>query len=252
MPQFKTSDGLRLVYYTWGDGKGRPLVLLQHGFTAHARLKWEPCGLTRELADAGFRVAALDARGHGASDKPHEAARYSRMRMAQDLSELATHLGAERFDLCGYSMGGYISLTLALQETRLRRLVIGGISAAQAQTPDPARSEGIAQALESDDPDAIPAAFRAFRVSAEREGNDLKALAAVARGNAMAAPNPNALSFTAPTLAFAGADDRLAQDFAAFADLLAYCRAVTLSGDHGTVYDDPLLCSEVVEFLSAD
>lgn len=251
MPHVETSDGLKLAYYTWGDEPGRPLVILQHGFTAHARQRWEPSGLPRALADAGFRVAALDARGHGRSDKPHDPARYPYPRMAKDVSELADHLGAESYHLVGYSMGGYIALHAAAADPRIRRLAIGGISAALAETPDPARSEAIAAALEAADVETIPAAMKPFRLSAQSEGNDIKALAAVVRGNARSPRGKSLLAAKIPTLAFAGADDRLAHDIADFADKMPNARAVTLTGDHRTVYEDPLFCSELVEFLSA-
>ena len=58
-------------------------------------------------------VVALDARGHGKSATPHETARYSRTRMAKDISEAADAIGAERFDLAGYSMGGMVGVITA-------------------------------------------------------------------------------------------------------------------------------------------
>jgi pimeloyl-ACP methyl ester carboxylesterase len=107
-----TSDGLQLVYYEWGEhGKGPPVVL-HHGFVANARANWEGPGVVQALVGAGRRVVAADARGHGDSDKPHDAARYGEARMAEDLATLVDTIGAGEVDLVGYSMGAVVSLLL--------------------------------------------------------------------------------------------------------------------------------------------
>src|SRR3970040_2037245 len=60
-------SGLRFHYVEWGTAAAPPLVLL-HGFTGHART-WDD--FAASVAD-GFRVLALDQRGHGDSDRaPH-------------------------------------------------------------------------------------------------------------------------------------------------------------------------------------
>ena len=61
------ADGVRLAYDDVGDGE--PVVLL-HGFAADRRLNWKLPGWYDVLTNAGYRVLALDARGHGQSAKP--------------------------------------------------------------------------------------------------------------------------------------------------------------------------------------
>ncbi|WP_158078060.1 alpha/beta fold hydrolase [Rathayibacter sp. VKM Ac-2630] len=63
-------DGTRLATYSVGD-EGAPTVLAVHGFASNAVLNWETAGWLRTLVRAGYRVVALDQRGHGASEKPH-------------------------------------------------------------------------------------------------------------------------------------------------------------------------------------
>lgn len=87
--QFITvSDGLKIHYFELGQ-RGTPVVLI-HGYTANSEGKWIKSGIAQALA-ARHRVIAIDARGHGKSDKPHDAAKYG-PRMASDVIELMDHL----------------------------------------------------------------------------------------------------------------------------------------------------------------
>jgi pimeloyl-ACP methyl ester carboxylesterase len=114
-----TLDGLALHYCEWGAAGGRPLLLL-HGITGHART-WD------HLAAAiqpGFRVIALDQRGHGDSQWA-PGGDYSVGAMAADVGRLADRLGLDRFLLLGLSMGGRVSIGFAgAHPERVERLVI--------------------------------------------------------------------------------------------------------------------------------
>ena len=86
--RFTTSDGLAIAFQRWGESSPGPVVVLHHGFAASASSNWEAPGVVQAFVDAGRSVLAIDARGHGASDKPHDAALYGEGRMAQDMAEL--------------------------------------------------------------------------------------------------------------------------------------------------------------------
>ncbi|MEO7455207.1 MAG: alpha/beta fold hydrolase, partial [Gemmatimonadaceae bacterium] len=93
-----------------GDASGAPVLLL-HGWGASLYM-WRDW--FAPLAAAGRRVIAVDLPGHGLSDKPTDAGRYSLGRMVASLREL---IEIERFDaprIIGQSMGGAIALELAL------------------------------------------------------------------------------------------------------------------------------------------
>lgn len=63
--QFQTADGVTIFgLYTHGDNSARPAVLLSHMMPA-TKESWSD--FAQELADAGFRVLAIDLRGHGES-----------------------------------------------------------------------------------------------------------------------------------------------------------------------------------------
>jgi pimeloyl-ACP methyl ester carboxylesterase len=115
-------DGVRIAYETWGEGP--PLVLLHGG--GQSRRDWIQAGYVARLQDR-FRVIAVDARGHGESDKPTRRSDYAIERVMGDMLTVADACEAERFDLIGYSYGGNIGRYLASRTDRVARFVLLGI-----------------------------------------------------------------------------------------------------------------------------
>src|SRR5437868_6865723 len=64
---FFDSNGVKIHYLD--KGQGEPVMLI-HGFTHSAAQDWETPGTIAALENAGYRVIALDCRGHGESDNP--------------------------------------------------------------------------------------------------------------------------------------------------------------------------------------
>ena len=120
---FTSSDGVKIHYLELGRS-GTP-VLLIHGYTANAEGKWFKSGIAQALA-ARHRVIAIDARGHGKSDKPHDPTKYG-PRMATDVIELMDHLKIAKAHIHGYSMGGSIlTQVLARHPDRVLTAIYGG------------------------------------------------------------------------------------------------------------------------------
>jgi len=70
----------------------------------------------------------VDARGHGASDKPHNQAAYELGNYVGDIVAVLDALGIERTHYWGYSMGGWIGFGMANHAPeRVRSLIIGGM-----------------------------------------------------------------------------------------------------------------------------
>jgi pimeloyl-ACP methyl ester carboxylesterase len=115
MAQF-TSDGLSLAYDEFGPADARKAIVLVHGFSSNKYENWKRMGWYDAVAGKGMRGLALDCRGHGASDKPHDPAMYDRADMARDVVALLDHAGIERAHVLGFSMGAHIALTLAMNE----------------------------------------------------------------------------------------------------------------------------------------
>lgn len=88
-----------------GDTSG-PTVVLLHGWTVVADLNW--FRLYAPLERAGFHVLALDHRGHGRGLRSEE--RFTLEAAADDVAGLLRELGVVDALLCGYSMGGPISM----------------------------------------------------------------------------------------------------------------------------------------------
>ncbi|MFD7557007.1 alpha/beta fold hydrolase [Streptomyces sp. NPDC059533] len=101
---------MQLHTHTWGEGDR--VALLIHGIMADHRT-WRRVGPA--LADRGYRVIAVDQRGHGASGRGE----YTPERYADDLVE-SLPAGAEL--AIGHSLGG-LTLSLAVERLRPRRAV---------------------------------------------------------------------------------------------------------------------------------
>lgn len=112
-------NGIRLRTLVAGEG---PLVILVHG--------WPQCWyLWRHLIDplvaAGYRVAAPDMRGFGASDAPPLIEDYAVRTLAADVAGIAEALGEERFIVIGHDWGCIVSWYTALLYPRQCRAVMG-------------------------------------------------------------------------------------------------------------------------------
>jgi pimeloyl-ACP methyl ester carboxylesterase len=91
-----------------GPPDGPPVMLL-HGWMVSADLNW--CGAYDALADAGYRVLALDHRGHGRGLRSMEPFRLADC--AADAAAVLRELGAAPAIIVGYSMGGTIAQLMA-------------------------------------------------------------------------------------------------------------------------------------------
>ena len=252
-----TGDGLTLAVHGWdGSGAGAQAhpVLLHHGFSSSTSVEWPRSGLLDALLATGRRVVAVDARGHGASDKPHDAARYGEARMAADVIDVLDALDLAQVDLVGYSMGSVVSLLVAsTHPDRVHRLAVGGVGAGIVEVGGvdtrALSSARLAEALRSPDPATITDPMvRGFREFAEQAGNDLPALAAQA--DAVHA-SPLALGrITAPTLVVAGDADPLAQRPEVLVAAVPDARLQLVRGDHGAALTDTRFAAAIAGFLT--
>jgi len=244
----RSFDGTRIAYAVQGSG---PAVLLLHGFAADHVLNWARPGVIDALTDAGRRVIATDARGHGASDKPHDPDRYGGDAMVRDAQAVLDHLGVEQVDVVGYSMGSMVAARLIPEEPRTRALVLGGVGATVTPPRIGGRSpEAVAAALLADDPTSIEnVAGKAFREFADSTGADRQALAALSRSDALRY-SVRFDAITVPTLVVTGADDRLIRSPGELADRVPSAGSVTVAGDHLGAPYNPAFSRAIVEFLA--
>jgi pimeloyl-ACP methyl ester carboxylesterase len=121
LPEIR-NDGVTICYDVVGEG--RPLMLL-HGLWCD-RSWWTEPGYVEELR-RDHRLVNVDIRGHGASDKPHEAAAYTSAVLRGDVLAVADAEGLDRFAIWGHSYGGWIAwMTAAAVPERVPAIVTSG------------------------------------------------------------------------------------------------------------------------------
>lgn len=111
--QFFESNGVKIRYIT--KGSGVPVVLI-HGMTQNIESSWSvpiEGGNLIERLSKNHQVIALDCRGHGKSDKPHDSTQYG-TRMVKDVLNLLDYLHIDKAHFIGFSMGAIIAGNLQL------------------------------------------------------------------------------------------------------------------------------------------
>src|SRR5918996_644316 len=114
--EYAEVNGLNLYYETHGDG--RPMILL-HGGLGSGEM-FGP--IIPTLADK-HQVIAVDLQGHGRTadiDRPIDI-----RLMADDIAALIDHLGLDKPDVVGYSLGGGVAFFTAVKHPdKVGRLVM--------------------------------------------------------------------------------------------------------------------------------
>ncbi|MEJ1154209.1 alpha/beta fold hydrolase [Microbacterium marmarense] len=203
-----SGDGIRIATYSWGDTDAKT-VLCVHGFASSSRDNWVSTGWVRDLTRAGFRVLAVDQRGHGASEKPHEARVYTMPSLVGDLLTVLDTYLLDDVSLVGYSLGARVGWQLAVDAPQhVSRAVLGGIpdgrplARLQIEQARAYAENGVAV----EDP-----VTKNYVTLAERVvGNDIKALIALAKGMRLADSDPDpANPPTQPVLFATGTEDAI-------------------------------------------
>lgn len=160
-------DGTR-VYFEDDGGDGIPVVILG-GFL-------DPIGLVRnapiaramqELTDE-FRLVYVDHRGHGRSDKPHEARAYGMPARVRDVVAVLDDRSIERAHFIGISWGGRVCFGIGeYAPTRIRSLVTIG-QHPYAIEPNGPLARVVGEALAASREQGIGALVEAFEAIAGR------------------------------------------------------------------------------------
>ena len=121
-PRYMEIDGLRQGYVDEGPADG-PVVLLLHGQPSWSYLYRK---MIPVLADAGYRVIAMDHLGMGRSDKPIDIASYSYLGHCDRLLRFIEALDLRDINLFVQDWGSLIGLRVAgLNPDRFARLAVG-------------------------------------------------------------------------------------------------------------------------------
>ena len=262
------SNGVKIRYVTEGTGEA---VVLIHGWMADSSM-WgrDPSGRTKlETKNTdGFRLIALDCRGHGQSDKPHDPAAYG-PEMAADVVRLLDHLKIEKTHLVGYSSGAFIAgKVAATHPKRVLSVVYAGQAPLVAGTKAPSSSEVEVFAKAVDEGQDLGSYIIAVTPSGRHKpteaqakamakfmfgGKDVKAFAAAGRsfGN-LEVTRRQLRKCKAPVLFIHGGNESayVKDRVAAVRALLGRGELKIIEGaDHMTTLINPAFGAAVIEFL---
>jgi len=265
---FFDSNGVKIRYVTAGEGE--PVVLI-HGWMGDSSM-WgrDQSGNTKldTSRASGFQLIALDCRGHGKSDKPHDPEKYG-AEMAADVVRLLDHLKIRKAHLLGYSMGAFIAgKVAATHPERVLSVVYGGqaplISGAQssgssevdvfAKAVDDGKGLG-AYIIEVTPPDKPKPTMEQANAIASYlfVGKDVKALAAAGRSFKNLEVTAEELGkCKAPILFIYGSNepDHLKERVATLRKVLGRGEVKVIEGgDHMTTLTKPEFGSSIIEFL---
>jgi haloalkane dehalogenase len=120
--QYVEIDGLRQAYAEAGPADGE-VVLLLHGQPSWSYLYRK---MIPELADAGYRVIAMDHLGFGRSDKPVDISSYSYLGHYDRIERFIEQLNLSDINLFGQDWGAVIGLrVVGMNPDWFKSVVIG-------------------------------------------------------------------------------------------------------------------------------
>jgi pimeloyl-ACP methyl ester carboxylesterase len=101
MPTVRTADGVNLSYHALGEGRAQVLFMPGRG-GAGSGLSWKE--VVKHLDVTGLRLTLADLPGHCQSEKATTG--FTTERFAEDVFDVADHVGAGSLVVVGYSMSG--------------------------------------------------------------------------------------------------------------------------------------------------
>lgn len=259
--QYFDSNGVKIHYIV--EGEGEP-VLLIHGFSASIPTQWGMPGIIRKLSE-NYKVIALDNRGHGMSDKPHDPALYGD-EMVEDAVRLLDHLKIKKAHVAGYSMGGFITMRLIVKHPD-RLLSAAPCGAGWGQKDNPRMSslveladsleqgKGFAPLFNALTPEGQPKPTEERMASMNKmmtSMNDVQALAACIRGmlRDLYQTEEQLRANKVPTLAIIGGLDPIKQNLDPMVGVMSNLEVLVLENeDHMTAFGDPAFADGLMAFL---
>lgn len=247
MLSYAVNKGVRIHYEVVGSG---PPLILQHGFTQSVK-DWYRAGYVDALKPH-YQLILVDARGHGESDKPHDAAAYTLSSRVNDILAVMDSVGILRADYWGYSMGGWIGFGMAMEaQARLRTIIIGGQDPYGRKMPPGLPDGSDAREFITSFLKRIGMDFDALRVEDKEQllASDCRALATAQQDRASLEAFLPAM--TMPCLLYAGEVDAVFPKAQKSATLLPKCTFVPLPGlDHWSAfYKAKIILPHVLNFL---
>ena len=250
-----SNEGLALYYEV--HGTGHPVVLL-HGGTVSFERNFAMFGWIERLNERGFQVIGLDSRGHGKSDKSHDARAYGTTNMASDVLALLGHLKLDRVSIVGYSIGCAIALHLLhAHPGRFSSAALVAIGDGSLGFPPHAFATvlpGVVDALSRPEyPIDLPRHMATYWKFAAESGGDRHAAVAAASASYPPLSVEDASRIEVPVLVVSGERDSVLGRGPRLAQALARGRYLEVAGaDHFALAADRSTQMAVAEFLMPD
>jgi pimeloyl-ACP methyl ester carboxylesterase len=260
-------DGTRIAYRHSAATGAHPAtdaapIVLVHG-TALSQAIWRGFGYLKGLTP-DRAVITLDLRGHGRSDKPHDAAAYDMGRFVDDVIAVLDALALDRVHYLGYSLGARVGFSLAAAHPeRLAGFVsVAGAPGTGPGTFDRVFFEGSIDALERGGMEGFLAEWQRASGTAVDPitrtaflANDAAALAAYMRETErqQTVPDDVIRRYPMPLLLLAGTRDRPRLRAAEHVQgVLPSSQLTVLDGaTHADTPRHPLALPAIREFLAA-
>lgn len=245
------SNGVKLFFKD--EGTGQPVVLV-HGYLANHDNQWFKPKIAQALLAKGYRVVALDSRGHGQSEKPLGEENYG-AEMSEDVVRLLEHLRIAKAHVVGYSMGSWVVQKLAADHPGLvHTLTVGGagwLTLVEQQAVNLLADQ--LDRLASGDPNA--GTFlkgKIGKLDLPTVPNEARALRDAGRGvGKLSVSEPEARAYPGPMLGLIGADDTFKPSMDALHKLQPAMELVVVDGDHLSAYEQVAFVRKLEQFLGA-
>lgn len=109
-----------VAYHVKVVGAGEPLVLF-HGFTGNV----DTWNSLVPLLKGSYQFIMIDIIGHGQTDSPQDYQRYSIGHSVEDMIAIFDELKLDKVHVLGYSMGGRLALSIAVNHpNRVKKLIL--------------------------------------------------------------------------------------------------------------------------------
>ena len=233
-----SSNGAKIHYIDAGVGEA---VVLLHGNTGSVEAFLQT-GIFQKLAD-NYHVIAMDARGHGESDKPHSAKEYG-IEMSNDVIRLLDHLDIQKAHVIGFSMGARIlAKAITTNQDRFISAILGGFAPVWDWTEqhDKQIQRRYQNSMNNPPPQRLI-----------DEGQDTIALATLVLGfSELAVTSEELAMWDLPVLSIVGSEDFGYNRVIRFKELMPDMELVIIDGgDHSATLTYPQFLAFTLEFLA--
>lgn len=225
-------NGNAHIYYEV-EGEGPPLIL-QHGYPQDIE-DWREFGWAEALRQE-YQLILISARGHGESEKSHDAQDYQLDVLAADVVAVLDRLRIKKAHFFGYSRGSVIGCAvIKYAPHRLWSVVLGGMDPYENPAMrDDARAQFGASMAAYLEQDTSPGLIITPEYKARRLANDPQALIAAAQRPSLVEMLTN---LQLPCLVYAGEAAGEYQRLVAFIEKIPGARFFSLPGlGHGQAF----------------